>query len=54
MEISTFGPFQRFSFQLPSPPDLKTASSGLIKDYTDEDFCKFIYFFSCELLKSLH
>ena len=41
-EISTFGAFLYFHFNSPQPQSLKTGSSWLIKDYTDEDFCKVI------------
>ena len=36
------GPFRDFYFNSPHPQSSKTGSSGLIKDYTDEEFLKTI------------
>ena len=54
METSSFSSFQMFSFHFPT---LKFADRWcllLAKEYSDEDFRKFIQFYSYGLLKSLH
>ena len=51
--LSTFNPFERFTYQLPSSPKLAAGGSLLVKEFTDEDFCKVFVVSRRELLKHL-
>ena len=53
-ELSTFRPFQRFSFQLPLPQYSLTGSLLLGKKYGNDYLSKVIQISSQKLLKSLH
>ena len=51
--LSTFNPFERFAYQLPSSPKLAAGGSLLVKGFTDENFCKDFVVSRHELLKHL-